>query len=201
MLVRELELLPDFSQSERTKNVVLRSQTNPIAKDIRAGNLRLISKTRGHSIYLDGANDGWVANARFYAIDDASDLVVLMVDGQLSNKGNQKVFDINVLQGRAGSGLKAYQFYRSILLNMPIIFVAEQQSYGGMRTWQELSKYPDIEVFGWLNGKAINVDPTDQDETHASEDDVKTPDGYDRHADRIMRMKLVAHRKIKGRGR
>jgi hypothetical protein len=174
--------------------MALRGQKNPIAKDIRAGNLRLISKTRGHSIYLDDISGS--LSVKFYAINDASDLVVLMVDGDLSNKGDHKVFEINVLQGRNGSNLKAYQFYRSILLNMQIIFVAEQQSYGGMRTWQELSKYPDIEMFGWLNGKAINVDPTDQDETHASEDD-----DYDRDADRIMRMKLVAHRKIKDRGR
>lgn len=200
--MNELELLPDFSQSERTKIRALRSQKNLISRSIRSGDLRLIAKTCNHSIYMDDADDGCTVNARFYAIDDLADLAVLMVDGDLSRSGDHQVFTINVLQGRNGSRLKAHRFYGTILLNMPIIFVAEQQSYGGMRTWQELSKHRHIEMFGWLNGRAINVDPTDQDETHASEDDVyRSPHGYDKHADRVMRMKLVAHRKITKHGR
>lgn len=199
----ELELLPDFSQAERTKIKALRSQKNLISKSIRSGDLQLITRTKNHSIYMDDdADGGCTVNARFYAIDDAADLVVFMVDGDLSRKGDHQVFMINVLQGRTGSRLKAHSFYSAILLSMPIIFVAEQQSYGGMRTWQELSKHRYIEMFGWLNGRAINIDPSDQDETHASEDDVyRSPHGYDKDAERIMRMKLVAHRKITKHGR
>lgn len=196
MLVRELELLPDFSQDERTKNRILRSRTNPLYKDMVSGNLHLIARVKSHSIYLDRGP----VLSKFYAVDDGTDLVALMVDGDLSSKGNHEVFEINVLQGRKGSKLKAYEFYRAILLNMPLIFVAHQQSYGGMRTWQELSRYPDIEVFGWEGGKAVNVDPMDQDETHASDDDVSGPFGYDPDAARIKRMKLVAHRSIKHGG-
>ncbi len=196
--MNELELLPDFSQTERNKHRVLRSQKNLISKDIRSGDLRFIARTENHSIYMDDDPNS-KRNSRFYAIDDEADLVVLMVDGDLSKNGDHWTFMVNVLQKRVGSRLKAHRFYRAILLNMPIIFVAAQQSYGGMRTWQELSKHRHIEMFGWLKGRAINIDPTDQDETHASEDDVYgSPGGYDRDADRIMRMKLVAHRKIDG---
>lgn len=202
MRIREVELLPDYGPSERDRHIYVRRKTNPIKSFIKSGKIKKIGKVKGHSLYVD-MNDpsGWEANSRFYAVNDENGLVDLTVSGMMKKTGKAYTFKIDVLSGRKGSSLKAYEFYRAIMTNMSIIFVTDTQSYGGMRTWQELSRYPDIEVFGWADGKPVNVDPRDSDETHASERDVWDGNGPEPEARDIRAMKLVAHRKIKGRGR
>ena len=188
MRMEEVELAPYIGRrrAERHSSVLYRQ---PIDKS----ELVKISRSRDHTMYKTPNRTGRV---RFYAVNDGTDLVDMTVDGSMSRKGKHDIFKINVLNGRTGSSLKAYQFYRNILLGSPIIFVSDTQSYGGLRTWQELSRYPDIEVFGWLNGKPVNISPLDSDETHADIDDV----GSDREIRDVFNTKLVAHRKIKSRG-
>lgn len=201
MFMREVELLPDYGQSQQGRHIYVRSKTNPIKYLIKSGHLEKIGKVKGRTVYLDRHDStGYNSNSRFYAVNDENGQVDMTVSGMMKKTGKAETFKIDVLSGRKGSNLKAYEFYRLIMLKMLIIFVTDTQSYGGMRTWQELSRYPDIEVFGWLKGKAVNVDPRDSDETHASVDDVRIG-GIEPEARDIKNMKLVAHRKIKGRGR
>lgn len=196
MKVSEVELSTDFSQAERYKNLLVRSKRNPIEDKIKDGTADLVGKIKGHTLYLEEySRSGWKTNSRFYAVNDQTGLIDITVDGYMERKGKSYTFKINTLDGRGGSSMKAYEFYRAIMLKMPIILMTDQQSYGGMRTWQELSRYPDIEVFGWMDGKPINVDPLDPDETHATRRE-RDPESM-----AIRDMYLVAHRKISKRGR
>lgn len=204
MRIKEVELIPDYGQSMRNRHIYVRRKTNPIGYLLKSGELDKIGKVKGRTIYLDRHDkSGWNSNSRFYAVNDDNGQVDITVSGILKNTGKASTFKIDVLSGRNSINLKAYEFYRAIMLAMPIIFVTDTQSYGGMRTWQELSRYPDIEVFGWLDGKPVNVDPRDSDETHATEKDVRVGfrDTPEPEAREIRKMQLVAHRKIKSRGR
>jgi O-acetylhomoserine/O-acetylserine sulfhydrylase-like pyridoxal-dependent enzyme len=81
------------------------------------------------------------------------------------------------------------------LLKTNVIFVTDSQSYGGLRTWQELAKYKDITVFGWSNGKPVNVTPAEPEDTHITTGEIlSNPEPGDVD---ILKMKLVAHRKVK----
>lgn len=195
-----MELIPDFSQNKRYRHRLVRLDT-PFEKLIDQNRVEKIADTRTHIIYF---MDKWtskyaVQNPRFFAVNKQNRFVDMTLDGTITRHGKSMTFAINTLEGRSGSNIKAYEFYRAILLRLPVIFTSDKQSYGGMRTWQELSRYPDMEVFGWYNGKPVNIDPLDSDETHADEKEAKSGDGVSRQ---IMDMILVAHRKIGGpRGR
>lgn len=201
MKVSEVELIPDLSQAQKNKHRSVRSDSNVIKNKITTGAVKKIGKVRGYSIYMEdtsGKADEF-SNTRFYAVNDKTDLVDMTFDGYQTRKGKFINFEINTLEGRTGSNLKAYELYRAVLLTLPIIFVSDLQSYGGMRTWQELSKYPDIEVFGWYEDKPVNLDPLDSEETHVTDDDVmlaRNPVEREQMK-RILNTKLIAHRKIK----
>lgn len=201
MKVSEVELIPDLSQAQRYKHLSVRSNRNTIKNKIQSGVAKKIGKTRGYTLYMDESGPrGEFSNTRFYAVNDATDLVDLTFDGLQSKTGSFISFEVNTLEGRPGSGLKAHAFYRAVLLALPIIFVSNLQSYGGMRTWQELSKYPDIEVFGWYDNQPVNLDPLDPEETHATDTDAwLMPNDRDIKDDlnRVLNTKLIAHRKIK----
>lgn len=187
MRMSEVELAPYIGRSRDEKH------SSVLYKEpIDTSDLRVIATLGNHTIYKTDNNTGRV---RFYAVNNDNGLADMTVDGSMHRKGKQQIFKINVVNGRTGSKIKAHKFYRSILLNLPIIFVTDTQSYGGLRIWQELSKYPDIEVFGWLNGKPINVTPLDPDETHADADEV----GTDKELVDIFKMKLIAHKRIERR--
>lgn len=184
MRIQEVELI-NISQLDRYKHKTVKSEKNEIQGLIDNGKAKPLTKIKGYTIYTYAE--------RFYALNNSTNLVDMTVDGFIKKVGNFYAFKINILSGRFGSSLKAYEFYRAILLNLPIIFVSDAQSYGGLKTWQKLEKSKDIEVFGWLNGKAVNVSTLDPDDTHISHDDV----GADTSLSQILRMKLIAHKKIK----
>ena len=189
-----VELVLNFSQAERYKNSLVRGNTR-----INTDSMRFIARIKGCSIYLEKHDHkDWVYNSRFYAVNDTTGLVEITVDGDMQPSGKSMMtFTVNTLDGRKGRMISAHEFYRSIMLNMSLIMVTETQSYGGMRTWQELARYPDIEIFGWLHGKPINIDPFDPEETHATERETVTKYGKDRDMERVMQMKLISHRKGK----
>lgn len=201
MILLEVQLLPDFSQAERYRNSIVRNKTNPIADNIDRGEFELISKSKQHTIYLEQhARKNWKHNARFYAVNNQTGLVDMTVDGDIKRTGTVRTFTVSTLDGRRNSGMRAYEFYRAMMLGTPLILVTDAQSYGGLRTWQELAKYRDIEVFGWLDGHPVNVDPSDPEDTHATEREANNSRVDSSDAASIIRMKLVAHRKM-GRGR
>ena len=199
----EAELYPDMSKNK----------DNELTGNIQLNLPKKIAQIPTHTIYSAKSYSDALQrldldeNDAFFTVNKNTNQIDMVVDGTLSKKKNSWVFKINSLKGRNGTILKAYQFYRLILTNMNVIFVSDSQSYGGMRTWQELAKFPDIEVFGWANNKAVNIDPQDEFETHASDretDDYSSKENFDigystteKEAAEIQKMKLVAHKKIR----
>lgn len=197
MRISEVEFLPGYRQSAGYRHGDVRDNENPYERHIYRGILRPVTKVKGHTVYY-GHPSGRGGDAVFVAISDDTGLVDMRVSGKSKHSHGMVMFEIDILDGRKGSTLKAYEFYHAILARAPVIFTTTTQSQGGLRTWQELSKYPDIEVFGWSRGKPVNVTPRDPDETHASQDDVSRGWGEpeEPEAREIMNMKLVAHKKL-----
>lgn len=199
MRIKEVELVPDVTRRASDKHSYVVSK-----KPANLDNTVKVATIRGYTIYVkplqdDDERDNDV-DTEFIAVNNSTGLTDITVDGWMKTSGNSSTFEIGSLSGRTSSNLKAYEFYRAILKSMNIIFVTDYQSYGGLRTWQELSKFKDITVFGWRDGEAINIDPLDPEETHAEYTDVYSGPNYldvDKDLQDIMKMKLIAHRKIR----
>lgn len=185
MRISEVELLPDLGSSRDWRHSVVVAKTNPYAGRIRSGAFQRIAKVKDHTIYHMPV--GYPVHSLIIAVNDSTGLVDMRLSGVENRRKDAIIFQIKDLDGRSGSSLKAYEFYHAILKKMPIVLTTDKQSYGGLRTWQELARYPDVEVFGWDRGQPVNVSPLDPDDTHVTK--------HDQDA-RLMKMKLVAHRKL-----
>jgi hypothetical protein len=196
MRISEVEFLPGYRASSGYRHHAVRYKDNPYEREIRSGEFRPVTKVKGHTIYYNHSNDPH-DHSVFIAVNDSTGLVDMRVSGAAKRAHGMVMFSIDILDGRKDSTLKAYEFYHAILARAPVIFTTTTQSQGGLRTWQELSRYPDIEVFGWSRGKPVNVTPLDPDETHATPDDVSSwGEPEEPEAKEILNMKLVAHKKI-----
>lgn len=196
MRISEVEFLPGYRQTAGYRHSSVKDTENPYERHIRAGTMRPVTKVKGHTIYYDRSGGGYKQSV-FIAVNDDTGLVDMRVSGTSRHRHGMVMFEIDLLDGRKGSTLKAYEFYHAILARAPVIFTTTMQSQGGLRTWQELAKYRDIEVFGWSRGKPVNVTPLDPDDTHASHADVGGwPEPEEPEAKEILNMKLVAHKKI-----
>lgn len=191
MRISEVELLPNYGSSGTYRHEDVLDKKNPLARSIARGDFRLVTRIKGHSIYYQHVENRW-KDSLFIAVNDDTNLIDMRLDGTARRRHGMVMFNIENLDGRPDSNLKAYEFYHAILAKAPVIFITNMQSYGGLRTWQELAKYPDMEVFGWNKGKPVNVTPLEPEDTHISYDDaLEEPGGRE-----ILGMKLVAHKKL-----
>lgn len=195
MKINEVELLPDYNPSEKEKESFLKGKGHKLKKEIKYGDASKIGVYKNHTIYMsDGEFAFSDTTTKFYAIDNETNLPTIFVTGNLrKRKQGWMKFKINLLQARKGNKLKADEFYRFLLIKLPLILVTHSQSFGGLKVWQKLAADPRLTVFGWKNGKAINVDPRDDSETHASFDDAQDePESKD-----VIDIALIAHRRMK----
>jgi hypothetical protein len=137
------------------------------------------------------------------------------IDGEIEGDYDKhpKTFKIDVTSS-TGDGPKMHDVYHKILSHgarggrnlrtsrradsgehyVKSLVSGEEQSEGGMRLWQNLARKKNMSVHGWHPTKgAVNLDPDDQDETHASNrESWDDTDDDDMDTKNIMRTKLVA---------
>lgn len=194
MKINEVELIPNYNPPEKRKDPMLKGKGYSVKKEIEYGDAVKLGTYKNHTIY--GGDEIYSfsdATNKFFAIDNQTGLPVIFVSGKLTKKKTWMKFTIALLQSRKGNKLKADEFYRFLLLKLPLILVTDSQSYGGLKVWQKLASDPRLTVFGWKKGKPVNVDPRDEMDTHATYHDAKEePESKD-----VIGIKLIAHRKIK----
>lgn len=194
MKVNEVELIPDFDPAEHNKDPLVRKGDTG-KKIIQDRKITKLGVYKDHTIYQMSENRYYGTNTRFFAMNK-DDLPTIFVLGMLKNKKSWNTFNIEMLQAREGNTLKANEFYRFLMLKLPLILITSSQSYGGLKVWQKMSSDPKLTVFGWYNGKPVNVDPRDDNDTH-----ITYKDAYDSWGDsetrKIFDMKLIAHRRLK----
>lgn len=129
----------------------------------------------------------------YYARDKESGMVHLTITGKLNPR--TKVYTIDTADS-TGQGPKAHIVYRKILESgHAVALVGKSHSAGGQKIWQNLSKERGVSIHGWYNGKPVNINPLDSEETHVPASEAEK--GYlrgkkDLAGRQIYKMKLVA---------
>lgn len=144
-----------------------------------------------------GARDGF---AMYYIVDNSTQQAQVQL---LAHERKNVLTDLNLFAA-PNNTVKAADFYRILITKLDKVLVAANQSPGSQAVWAKLNKFPDVNIHGWLDGKPVNIDPTDREYAYGNAEykykkDPKTGlivqiDPGQELKD-ATRMKLVAHKK------
>ena len=103
------------------------------------------------------------------------------------------VIKINILGSTKNNKLKAHDFYHELIKRGYTLY-SNEQSEGGQLVWSKLSKFKDVNIHGWYNGKPVNISlANDSDEIYLDHESAETySDGKKRSGYGIA---LIAHKK------
>ena len=99
-----------------------------------------------------------------------------------------KVIRVNILESSTYNKIKAHLFYKKIL-ELGYVLWTNEQSFGGRRVWEKLSKIKKVDVHGWLYDRPVNIDLNEDTEIIYIEPS-ETKGGH--HED-IKHLTLIAH--------
>lgn len=157
-------------------------------------NAKISRTSTGHHIYKTHETDGSVS---YTAHNPSTNLVDIHLNGKEKIHPNgSSTLSIKGLSGRSGSTLKAHKFYSHLIKKHDVILKATQHTPGGMKTWQKLQKERGINVHGYSQGKATDIDTIGRDTTHSTNNDIVNRKGQvDREAASRSALSLIATRK------
>ncbi len=117
-----------------------------------------------HNVFL--TKPKW-SSGRLYILADKKDKIMIL----LSVKSFGKSWKVDSVSAASRNIVPANKFYAWLIKNASITLVSgSEQSAGGKKIWERLSKEPGIGVHGWIDGKAVNLGPNlspeTEDETH-----------------------------------
>jgi len=118
-----------------------------------------IGKVGDHHVYHK--------TGHFVAVHSKTGKVDVAIDG--NHKARSGTFKIGTIES-TGKGPKVHKVYSHLLNNKKsgvTSFVGTHHSEGGKKVWQKLSGERHVTVHGWHKGKPVNLDPKDEEETHA----------------------------------
>lgn len=112
-----------------------------------------------------------------YLVDDSIQKTILAVSFDPIN-GGKTLTNLFLSKNRKFSTVKAHLFYHCLITKHSITLLTDSQSDGAIAVWQLLSHMPNINIYGWSDGKAHNVDINqdgeiiwDDDKSISSDDD------------------------------
>lgn len=134
-----------------------------------------ISTTKsGHDVYHDKPGE-------YYAVKNGK------IHLHISGNKDGKSFATVQTKAYEGNTIKAHELYAHLIKHHKLILTSgANQSEGGKKIWQRLSKVKGINVHGWHKNEPININPLDDTETHHH-------DKKDKNLNYITKMRLVAH--------
>ena len=105
----------------------------------------------------------------------------------------KKVIKISMLNSTKDNKLKAHDFYHELIKHGYTLYT-DVQGEGGQLVWSKLSKFKDVNIHGWYNGKPVNISfAKDSDEIYLDHESGETySDGKKRSEYGIA---LIAHKK------
>jgi len=77
------------------------------------------------------------------------------------------VLTVGGASSTGNSKIKMHDFYHHLIRKHIKALVGTSHSEGAKKVWQKLAKKPGVSLHGWHKGKAVNLDPQDEGETHA----------------------------------
>jgi hypothetical protein len=135
-------------------------------------------------------------NDHYYAVDPKSK----KVNAAVSMNHNKYISKEHLIGAAVSTGKANIQhIYHHLITKHNFIITSDHQSEGGKHIWTKLSKMKGVHVhaFDPKTKKPYNVDLENDHpaETHVSDKDLES--GYEKdEAKKVMRTKLVAHKKI-----
>lgn len=126
--------------------------------------LELLGNFLNHNVYCEKSRQTRLE----YILTDASDNVKIVLN--VKPKGRNS-WQVDTVAASNKNRVPAHKFYAWIIKKKNIILVSgNEQSEGGKKVWERLSKEPGIGMHGWLNGKPVNLGShlgvDTEDETH-----------------------------------
>ena len=180
--IGEAILRPDISKPKKAGRIG-GARDEVVGKKIEPwilhGHYKKIGKSGSHELHAGEPEYGWHHIA-------AVNPETKRVDVSLWGRKRGKTFHVHTVAA-TGEGPKAHDFYRHVLKTGHVnALVGSEHSPGGQKVWQRLAKHRDVEVHGWHRGKAVNLDPSDPEQTHATKHE-REPEERE-----VARTKLVA---------
>lgn len=188
--ILEAGLISDLSKRDKFSYEVVGNEKKTPEK-LKKDGYSKFSSLGNHDLYQshNGSHHKYIAHNRATGKIDIS-----MLGSQHKHKKGT-TFNIQSLAGRTGSSLKAHDLYHHLITKHDHILVGTTHSIGGQKVWQKLAKKPGVGIHGWLNGKPVNLDPHDSEQTHVPDEEFYSDDKIDRATNDIFHTKLIAHRK------
>lgn len=141
------------------------SDSGRMAKDVRSdaknnyGKEHYLGKFRGH--YVRKTKEGGYTS--YHLQDPQTGKITHSVNGN-EKKG---VLKIGGASSTGKSPIKMHDFYHHLIKKHLKGLVGTDHSEGAKKVWQKLSSKDGVSIHGWHKGKAVNLDPKDEGETHA----------------------------------
>jgi hypothetical protein len=169
------------------------------AKDVR----RDAKNNYGKDSYL-GTFKGHRVRRTTYGQGDAAYHLEHPETGEITHSVNGEerrgVLTVGGASSTGKSPVKMHDFYHHLIRKHVKALVGTSHSEGAKKVWQKLSSKPGVSLHGWHKGKAVNLDPKDEMETHGP-----TRKSYSRSKDKrepeektVAATKLVASYHKKG---
>lgn len=136
------------------------------ARDVRRetkinyGKEKYLGTFRGHHVRKTTDPGGGTA---YHLQDPKTGDITHSVNGSQRNG----VLKIGGASSTGTSKVKMEDFYHHLLKKHLNALDGRDHSEGAKKVWQRLSSKPGVSVHGYHNGKAVNLDPKDESETHA----------------------------------
>jgi hypothetical protein len=122
---------------------------------------RRIADYRGHEIWRD-----FLGGQLTYTLFDPESRQAVITAFGSRYPGNPNSFVISGLYAAPGNPIRAAEFYRALIQELGVTLISDRkQSPGGQRVWQQLERFPDVEVYGYdtRTGKTLNISASDEE--------------------------------------
>lgn len=123
------------------------------------GKEKYLGKFKGHYVRKTTDYEG----TAYHLQDPKTKKITHSVNGS-EKKG---VFKVGGASTTGDSPVKMHDFYHHLIKKHVKALVGTDHSEGAKRVWQNLAKKRGVSLHGWHKGKAVNLDPKDEMETHA----------------------------------
>ena len=157
------------------------------------GKEHYLGKFKGHYVRRTTYGEG---DAAYHLQDPKTKKITHSVNGTEKNG----VLKVGGASTTGESPVKMHDFYHHLLKKHVKALVGTSHSEGAKKVWQNLAKKPGVSLHGWHKGKPVNLDPSDEGETHAPKksDDVYGRDKREPEEKRVAATDLVASYHKKG---
>jgi hypothetical protein len=132
-------------------------------------------KFRGYEIWQD-----WIGGQLSYHLFDPREGRVVVTTFGSQYKNNPKSYIIHGLYASPGNPVRAHEFYHALVKELGLTLISDRkQSPGGNRVWQNLERYPDINIYGYdtRTGEVQNFGARDAEMYTISSRDIKDREG------------------------